>query len=88
MTLRSKRASSSRSTLFSAAKLSWFVATLIRNIFGHDPAFDADQLHNYVWRWNVLNVFRMALVAATTAYLFSAFRTLDRTMVFDRGNRS
>jgi hypothetical protein len=35
-------------------------------------------LHTYASRWNALNVLRMALVAATLAYLFQAFLKLDR----------
>jgi hypothetical protein len=62
----------------------YIVAVLIRSIFGHDSALDADRLHTYLWRWNALNLLRMALVAATAVYLFSAFRKLDRGIVVMR----
>lgn len=56
----------------------YIVAALIRVLFGHDFQQAASQLHAYAWRWNLLNLLRMALVAMTTRHLFRAFRTLDR----------
>jgi hypothetical protein len=54
------------------------VVTTVTKLFGADYLSYADRLTSYAWRWNVLNVIRMALTAATAAYLFNAFRKLDR----------
>ncbi|MDY7101186.1 MAG: hypothetical protein S0880_08360 [Actinomycetota bacterium] len=54
------------------------VVTVVSVLFG-DEATRADaDLTAYAWRWNVLNVVRMVLVAATAVQLFEAFRRLDR----------
>ena len=56
----------------------FIVATLITKLFGADFASHGEALSTYATRWNVLNAVRMVLTAATAAYLFSAFRKLDR----------
>ncbi|QPP08647.1 hypothetical protein G4Z16_22095 [Streptomyces bathyalis] len=54
------------------------VTTLITKLFGADYLSYEDELSTYAWRWNVLNVIRMLLTAATAFHLFGAFRKLDR----------
>lgn len=54
------------------------VTTLITKLFGTDYLSYGDELSSYAWRWNILNVIRMALTATTAVYLFGAFRRLDR----------
>lgn len=54
------------------------VTTLVTRLFGADYLSYADELSTYAWRWNVLNVIRMLLTAATAIQLFGAFRKLDR----------
>jgi hypothetical protein len=61
------------------------VSTLVAKLFGADYALHAARLHDYAVRWNILNVLRMALVGAAIAYLFSAFRELDRAAVRGSG---
>jgi hypothetical protein len=70
-----------RAGVFAAAAMAvntLIVATLISRLFARDFAVWGAQLHIYAWRWNALNVVRMALVATTAVYLFQAFRKLDR----------
>jgi hypothetical protein len=59
----------------------WIVSTLIFKLFGADYAEHGARLYDYTLRWNILNVFRMTLVGITSAYLFGAFRQLDRARV-------
>jgi hypothetical protein len=54
------------------------VGTVITKLFAADYLAHAAELNAYCWRWNVLNVLRMLLVATTATYLFNAFRKLDR----------
>jgi len=56
----------------------FIVTTLITKLFGADYLSHRADLTAYCWRWNVLNVLRMLLVATTAVYLFNAFRRLDR----------
>jgi len=56
----------------------WIVSTLIFKLFGSNYAEHGARLYDYASRWNILNVCRMTLVGITSAYLFSAFRHLDR----------
>jgi hypothetical protein len=56
----------------------FIVSTLIVRLFGDDFLAHAAELHAYAWRWNLLNVVRMALVAATAWQLFRAFVKLAR----------
>jgi len=59
------------------------VATVVTKLFGTELGADPHQLTSYAWRWNVLNVLRMALTATTAAFLFNAFRKLDRRPAAD-----
>jgi hypothetical protein len=56
----------------------FIVVTVITKLFAIDYLSHADELASYCWRWNTLKLFRMALTATTAAYLFNAFRKLDR----------
>ena len=78
---RSVGRSYARASLYMALAMALnvlIVSTLIFRLFGDDYAAHADQLHSYAARWNILNLFRMGLVATTIVYLFQAFRRLDR----------
>jgi hypothetical protein len=79
LALRSTYRLSSLFALLAVALNTFIVATVITRLFGDDYAVHSGELNGYAWRWNVLNVLRMALVAATTGYLFSAFRRLERS---------
>jgi hypothetical protein len=59
------------------------VATVVTKLFGTELLADPDRLTSYAWRWNILNVLRMALTATTAALLFNAFRKLDRRVAAD-----
>lgn len=54
------------------------VSTIVLTLFGADYAAKADMLNAYCWRWNILNIVRMTLVATTTFYMFNAYRKLDK----------
>jgi hypothetical protein len=54
------------------------VSTVVLKLFGTDYEKYGDYLTNLTWRWNVLNFFRMVLVAVTIYYLFNAYRKLDK----------
>ena len=71
----------SRASIFMALAMAdiVIVSTLIVHMVGDDYRAHTAQLHGYAVRWNILNLFRMGLVATTVAYLFQAFRVLDRT---------
>lgn len=64
--------------LLSAALNAFIVATVVTKLFGRDYSSHSELLSSYCRRWNILNVFRMVLVATTTVHLFGAFRRLDR----------
>lgn len=70
-----------RASLFALASTAlnaFIVATVITKLFGADYLSHADELTSYCWRWNILNVLRMTLVATTAVYVFNAYRKLDR----------
>lgn len=67
--------------LLATALNALIVSTIVLRIFSPDYAALGDELHALCWRWNVLNVGRMALVATTVFFLFAAFRKLDREAV-------
>jgi hypothetical protein len=54
------------------------VSTVVLKLFGADYEKYGDYLTTLTWRWNVLNFFRMLLVALTIYYLFNAYRKLDK----------
>jgi hypothetical protein len=54
------------------------VSTVVLKLFGTDFEKYGDFLTTLTWRWNVLNFFRMVLVAMTIYYLFNAYRKLDK----------
>jgi hypothetical protein len=54
------------------------VSTIVLKLFGTDYEKFGDYLTTLTWRWNVLNCFRMLLVALTIYYLFNAYRKLDK----------
>jgi hypothetical protein len=54
------------------------VGTLITRLFGDAYRSFGEELSVLAWTWNGLNVVRMVLTASTAAFLFSAFRALDR----------
>ena len=57
----------------------YIVTTIIPVLFGPDVALrTADELTAAAWRWNVLNVARMGLVAAAGWQVFTLYRMLDR----------
>jgi hypothetical protein len=55
------------------------VSTIIVKLFAVDFMKYGEQLSVLTRRWNVLNVFRMILTAATIWFLFGAFRKLDKS---------
>ncbi len=54
------------------------VSTVVLKLFGTDYEKYGDFLTTLTWSWNVLNFFRMVLVAMTIYYLFNAYRKLDK----------
>lgn len=54
------------------------VSTVVLKLFAADFAKYGDYLTTLTWRWNILNCFRMGLVATTVYYLFNAYRKLDK----------
>ena len=54
------------------------VSTVVLKMFGTDYEKYGDFLTTLTWSWNVLNFFRMVLVAMTIYYLFNAYRKLDK----------
>jgi hypothetical protein len=54
------------------------VSTIVLKLFAPDFEKYGDYLTTLTWRWNVLNCFRMILVATTIYYLFNAYRKLDK----------
>ncbi len=56
----------------------YIVAVVVPKLFGANYLSQAERLTSYCWQWNILNVLRMALTATTMAYLFNAYRVLDR----------
>lgn len=61
-----------------AALTGYIVVAVLPHMFGADALAQPDDLRAAAWQWNVLNVFRMLLTAATAWFLFGAFRKLDR----------
>jgi hypothetical protein len=53
------------------------VSTTVIKLFSPDYESYAQELYDLCFRWNILNVFRMALVATTIYDLFNAYRLLD-----------
>ncbi len=56
----------------------YIVVAVLPHMFGPDALARPDDPLAAAWQWNVLNVFRMLLTAATAYFLFCAFRKLDR----------
>jgi hypothetical protein len=56
----------------------FIVSTVIVKLFAVDFEKYGPYLTTLTWRWNILNFFRMMLVATTIYYLFIAYRKLDR----------
>lgn len=56
----------------------FIVSTVVLKLFAEDFEKYGDYLTTLTWRWNILNCFRMGLVATTIYYLFNAYRKLDR----------
>lgn len=56
----------------------YIVATIVIKLFGEDYLAYCNFLNTLTWRWNILNVFRMALTAIIIHYLFNTFRKLDK----------
>jgi hypothetical protein len=70
-----------RAAMLAAAAMAvnaFIVATLISRLFGNDFLVHAAELHSYAWRWNLFNLVRIALVAATVRQLFRALVKLER----------
>lgn len=55
------------------------VSTTVIKLFSVEYQSYGDELHDMCVRWNILNVFRMALVAITVYYAFNAYRKLDKS---------
>jgi hypothetical protein len=65
--------------LVAAALNAFIVVTLAIPLFSPEYRSHSDaELHALCARWNVLNVLRMALTAATTFWAFRAYRILDQ----------
>jgi hypothetical protein len=56
----------------------FIVTTIVLKLFAGDFEKYGSYLTTLTWRWNVLNVLRMALVGITIHYAFNAYRKLDR----------
>jgi hypothetical protein len=56
----------------------FIVSTIVLKLFGADFEKYGQHLTTLTWRWNILNFFRMILVATTVYYLFNAYRKLDK----------
>lgn len=56
----------------------FIVATIITRLFGPDALLHPDELNALCWRWNALNVVRMAAVAATAVAVFRIYLRLER----------
>jgi len=57
----------------------FIVGTIVSRLFGESYGSEpATVLHALCVRWNALNAVRMILTAATSFWLFAAFRALDR----------
>jgi len=56
----------------------YIVSTIVLKLFGADYEKYGEYLSTLTWRWNVLNVLRMILVAIVVHYLFSVYRKLDK----------
>jgi hypothetical protein len=56
----------------------FIVSTIIVKLFAEDFMKYGEQLSVLTTRWNILNVFRMTLTAATIWFLFAAYRKLDK----------
>lgn len=56
----------------------FIVTSIVMKIFAADFEMYGDHLTTLCYQWNVLNVFRMALVALTIHYSFRAYGHLDR----------
>jgi hypothetical protein len=54
------------------------VATIVIKLFSPEYQSYGSQLYDLCFRWNILNIVRMALVCTTIFYLFNAYRVLDR----------
>lgn len=54
------------------------VLTTVLKLFGINYATYGEYLTTLTWRWNILNIFRMAFVALSVYYLFNAYRKLDK----------
>jgi hypothetical protein len=54
------------------------VSTIVLKLFGPDYEKYGEYLTTLTWRWNILNCFRMVLVALTICFLFNAYRKLDK----------
>ena len=54
------------------------VSTVVLKLFATDYGKYGDYLTTLTWRWNILNCFRMGLVALTIYYLFNTYRKLDK----------
>jgi hypothetical protein len=56
----------------------FIVTTIVLKLFASDFERYGSYLTTLTWRWNVLNVLRMALVGITIHYAFNAYRKFDR----------
>ncbi|GAA2635527.1 hypothetical protein SMC26_08345 [Actinomadura fulvescens] len=64
--------------LILTALTAYIVAAVVSQMFGADALARPENLNAAAWRWNVLNIVRMILTAATAWFMFNAFRKLDR----------
>lgn len=54
------------------------VSTTVIKLFSPEYQSYRNGLYDLCFRWNILNVFRMALVGTTIYFLFGAYRVLDK----------
>ena len=66
----------------------FIVSAIVLKLFASDFEKYGVYLSVLTRRWNVLNIFRMMLVATTIHYLVNAFRKLDRAGSLDRSVES
>ncbi len=64
--------------IFATILNTFIVSTVVLKLFARDFEKYGDFLTTLTLRWNILNSFRMLLVALTIYYLFNAFRKLDK----------
>lgn len=56
----------------------YIVKTIVLKLFSPDFQKYSEHLNELAWRWNILNLVRMVLVATTGYFLFQSYRKVDK----------